>query len=64
MAIGSSGLTLTAGATTTIIRNTSGNPISDVFSNLPDGATLSVNENNVQANYEGGDGNDLTLTMR
>jgi len=31
------------------------------FSNLPDGAIVNVNGNNLQASYEGGD--DLTLTV-
>jgi hypothetical protein len=33
------------------------------FSNLADGSTLIVGNNAFQANYEGGDGNDLTLTV-
>ena len=33
------------------------------FSNLADGAIVNVNGNNLQASYEGGDGNDLTLTV-
>jgi autotransporter-associated beta strand protein len=51
------------GLTLTVMNNTSANPISGAFSNLPDGATVTVNGNNLQANYEGGDGNDLTLTV-
>ena len=47
----------------TIISNTSANPISGTFSNLPDGAIVTINGNNLQASYEGGDGNDLTLTV-
>jgi len=46
-----------------LIRNTSADPISGTFSNLPDGAIVNVNGNNLQASYEGGDGNDLTLTV-
>jgi hypothetical protein len=46
-----------------IISNTSVNPISGTFSNLPDGGIVNVNGNNLQASYEGGDGNDLTLTV-
>ena len=46
-----------------LISNTSANPISGTFSNLPDGAIVTINGNNFQASYEGGDGNDLTLTV-
>jgi hypothetical protein len=38
-------------------------PIAGTFSNLPDGAIVTVNGNRLQASYEGGDGNDLTLTV-
>jgi hypothetical protein len=54
---------LPAGLVLTVISNTSATPISGTFSNLPDGAILTVNGNNFQASYEGGDGNDLTLTV-
>jgi len=30
---------------------------------LPDGGIITIGANNFQANYEGGDGNDLTLTV-
>ena len=40
------------------------NAISATFANLPDGAILSVNVNSLKASYEGGDGNDLTLTAQ
>jgi hypothetical protein len=33
------------------------------FRKLPDGGIVTINGNNLQANYEGGDGNDLTLTV-
>jgi fibronectin-binding autotransporter adhesin len=46
-----------------VISNTSATPISGTFSNLPDEAILTANGNNFQASYEGGDGNDLTLTV-
>ena len=49
--------------TLTLISNTSPNPISGTFSNLSDGAIVTVNGNNFQASYEGDDGNDLTLTV-
>ncbi|HEY3601837.1 MAG TPA: hypothetical protein VGK72_07755, partial [Chthoniobacterales bacterium] len=54
---------LRQGLTLTLISNTSANPISGTFANLPDGAIVTVNGNNLQASYEGGDGNDLTLTV-
>ena len=53
---------LTQGMVLTLIRNTSADPVSGTFSNLPDGAIVTINGNNLQASYEGGDGNDLTLT--
>ncbi len=54
---------LNRGLILTLISNTSANPISGTFSNLPDGAIVNVNGNNLQASYSGGDGNDLTLTV-
>jgi hypothetical protein len=54
---------LTQGLVLTVIDNTALTPISGTFSNLPDGGIVTVNGNNFQANYEGGDGNDLTLTV-
>lgn len=55
---------LPIGTTFTVINNTSANPIVGTFSNLADGATFTSNGNTYQANYEGGDGNDLTLTVQ
>ena len=55
--------TLTSGTVLTVLSNTGANPISGTFSNLAYGAIVNVNGNNFQANYEGGDGNDLTLTV-
>ena len=54
---------LKQGLRLTLISDTSGNPISGTFSNLPDGGIVTINGNNFQASYEGGDGNDLTLTV-
>jgi autotransporter-associated beta strand protein len=54
---------LTTGLTLTLIRNTSANPISGTFANLPDGGIVTVNGNHLQASYSGGDGNDLTLMV-
>ena len=55
--------TLTQYLVLTVISNTAATPISGTFSNLPDGAILTVGANHFQASYEGGDGNDLTLTV-
>jgi hypothetical protein len=55
--------TLTQGTVFTAIDNTSANPIAGTFSNLADGSTFTIGSNDFQANYEGGDGNDLTLTV-
>ncbi|HEY2714567.1 MAG TPA: autotransporter-associated beta strand repeat-containing protein [Chthoniobacterales bacterium] len=55
--------TLQAGTVFTVISNTSANPISGNFTNLADGAVLTVSGTHFQASYEGGDGNDLTLTV-
>jgi autotransporter-associated beta strand protein len=54
---------LTQGLIMTLISNTSANPIGGTFSNLPDGGIVTINGNNFQASYSGGDGNDLTLTV-
>jgi autotransporter-associated beta strand protein len=54
---------LRAGLSVTVISNTASTPISGTFANLPDGATITSGGNTYQANYEGGDGNDLTLTV-
>ena len=54
---------LKRGLTLTVLSNTSGSPISGTFGNLPDGGIVTVNGNNLQASYSGGDGNDLILTV-
>ena len=54
---------ISAGTAFTAINNTSATPISGTFSNLADGSTITIGSNTFQANYEGGDGNDLTLTV-
>ena len=61
--IGQTQGTLTQGLVLTVIDNTALTPIAGTFSNLPDGGIVTVKGNNFQANYEGGDGNDLTLTV-
>lgn len=55
--------TLAQGASFTILDNTGADPIAGTFANLPDGAILTVNGQHLAASYEGGDGNDLTLTV-
>ncbi len=53
---------LLPGSTFTLIR-TSNRPIMGQFANLPDGSTFLLGSNKFQANYNGGDGNDLTLSV-
>jgi autotransporter-associated beta strand protein len=55
--------TLTPGKKFVAISNTAATPISGTFGNLPDGSTFTVGPNTFQVSYEGGDGNDLTLTV-
>ena len=55
--------TLNLGKVFVAISNTSATPIIGTFSNLPEGATITAGANTYQASYEGGDGNDLTLTV-
>jgi autotransporter-associated beta strand protein len=54
---------LPAGRVFTLISNTSNSPITGKFSNLPDGSTFTFGSNSYQVSYEGGTGNDLTLTV-
>jgi autotransporter-associated beta strand protein len=56
--------TLLPGTVFTVIKNTAAAPIAGTFSNLPDGSTFTSNGNTYQVSYEGGDGNDLTLTVQ
>ncbi|PYL71351.1 MAG: hypothetical protein DMF26_19480, partial [Verrucomicrobia bacterium] len=55
--------TLPLGTTFTIIDNTASTAIAGVFSNLPNGSTFTAGGNTFQVNYQGGDGNNLTLTV-
>ena len=57
------GPTLPPGVTFVVLDNTGSAPISGTFANLPDSGTITAGPNTFQANYEGGDGNDLTLTV-
>jgi hypothetical protein len=54
---------LNVGSTFTVISNTAAIPIAGNFANLPGGSIITIHGNNLQASYEGGDGNDLTLTV-
>ena len=54
---------LSPGTTFTAIENTAGTPIAGEFANLADGTVITIQGTRLQADYEGGDGNDLTLTV-
>ena len=55
--------TLPSGTTFTVINNVAVTPVAGTFSNLADDGTITIGSNTFQANYQGGDGNDLTLTV-
>lgn len=55
---------LAPGTVFVVINNVSTQPIFGHFGNLPDGSTFSSGGNSFKANYEGGDGNDLTLAVQ
>ena len=52
-----------AGTVFTVVDNKSDLPVSGTLANLADGSVITGGGNNFRANYEGGDGNDLTLTV-
>lgn len=54
---------LRRGKAFTVISNTSAAQITGTFANLPDNSTFKSGRNSFQVDYEGGDGNDLTLTV-
>jgi autotransporter-associated beta strand protein len=54
---------LPSGTVFTVIDNTATTPIAGTFSNLADGSTFTLGSNTFQVSYEGGDGNDLTVTV-
>ncbi len=54
---------LPIGTVFTAVDNTAATPIAGTFANLADGSTFTIGSNTLQASYEGGDGNDLTLTV-
>jgi hypothetical protein len=55
--------TLPPGTVLTVISNTGVAPIAGTFNNLADGSTFTADGNTFQVSYEGGTGNDLTLTV-
>jgi autotransporter-associated beta strand protein len=55
--------TIPPGTVFTALNNTGTTPITGTFANIPDGSTVTVGSNTFQADYQGGDGNDLTLTV-
>jgi autotransporter-associated beta strand protein len=55
--------TLPLGTVFTIIDNTTATAITGVFTNLPNGSIITAGSNRLQVNYQGGDGNNLTLTV-
>ncbi len=59
--------TPTPGSILTLVSNTGLSPIRGTFSGLPEGAVFTVNSGTetylLQISYEGGDGNDITLTV-
>ncbi len=58
------GSVVAAGTAFNLINNTAVAAILGTFDNLPDGSTIAVGGNTYLASYEGGDGNDLTLTAQ
>src|SRR4030095_8114536 len=54
---------LPTGTVFTTVDNTAATPIAGTFGNLADGSTFTIGSNTYQADYQGGDGNDLTLTV-
>lgn len=53
---------LPVGTVAVIINNTAATPIAGEFENLADGFVFTSGANRFEVDYEGGDGNDLTLT--
>ena len=53
------GFSLTPGTMLTVVSNTSADAINGSFANLPNNSIFKVGRNRYQANYSGGDGNDL-----
>jgi hypothetical protein len=56
--------TLSLGTVFTLISNTATTAISGSFANLSDGLIFTIGANTYRVSYQGGDGNDLTLTVQ
>lgn len=56
------GVSAPVGTVLTVIDNTAATPIAGEFENLPQGFVFTDHGNKFVVTYEGGDGNDLTLT--
>jgi len=56
--------TLSVGTVFTLISNTAATAISGSFANLSDGLIFTIGANTYRVSYQGGDGNDLTLTVQ
>ncbi len=56
--------TLAIGTVFIILSNTAASPIVGTFTNLVDGSIFNLGNNTYLVSYEGGDGNDLTLTVQ
>jgi len=54
---------LLLGRALTVISNNAATPIHGTFANLADGSIITMQGRKLKANYSGGDGNDLTLTV-
>jgi len=55
---------ITSGTIFIVIDNTAATPIFGNFSGLAEGTTLVVGSNTYKVSYQGGDGNDMTLTVQ
>jgi autotransporter-associated beta strand protein len=61
---GLSAVPLLRGTVFILISNVATTPIDGTFTNLFDGSTIAIGSNTYLVSYEGGDGNDLTLTVQ
>jgi hypothetical protein len=57
-----SGTTLVLGDKLTLIDNTSNSAVNGTFQGLPEGSIFTVNSQQMEITYEGGDGNDVVVT--
>ena len=63
-AFGRGNTAMQSGTVFTVIDNTAITPIAGTFGNLPDGSTITIGSNTYRVSYQGGTGNDLTLTVQ